>query len=189
MAKHIDIRITCGNLSPCKDCAKFKAKQKHLSRESTSKKATEVCEQVYLDLSKVTVPKTDGTAFNIRQKYWRSIVDEKTGKKWCDFTATKKEIPEQMCQWLNSVKAGGLKVKVIRLDPAGKNVALEKQVETVEWKDLQPIGFEFTSRDTPQHNNLAELSFPYIAGIARSIMSTANIPVGTRVKVAIKAIK
>ena len=189
MAKHIDIRITCGNLSPCKDCAKFKAKQKSVSKERTFKKATEVRERVYLDLSKVTVPKTDGTAFKIKQKHWRSIVDEKTGKKWCDFTATKKEMPEQMCQWLNSMKARGFKVKVIRLDPAGENVALEKRVETAEWKDLQPIDFEFTSRDTPQHNNLAELSFPYIAGIARAMMSAANIPVGTRGKVAIEAIK
>ena len=65
-------------------------------------------------------------------KYCRSIVDEKTGKKWCDFTATKKEMPEQMCKWLNSMKARGFKVKVMRLDPTGENVALEKQVETVE---------------------------------------------------------
>ena len=114
------------------DWAKSKAKQKNVSKESTSKKATEVCKQVYLDLSKVTVPKTDGTAFEIKQKYWRSIVDEKTGKKWCEFTATKKEMPEQMCQWLNSTKARGLKVTVIRLDLAGENVAWEKRVETLK---------------------------------------------------------
>ena len=66
---------------------------------------------------------------------------------------------------------------------------MEKRVETAEWKDLQPIYFEFTPRDTPQHNNLAELSFPYVAGIARAMMSAANIPTGTRGKVAIEAIK
>ena len=52
-------------------------------------------------------------------------------------------MPEQMCQWLNSMKARGFKVKIIRLDPAGENTALEKRVETEEWKDLQPIDFEF----------------------------------------------
>ena len=60
---------------------------------------------------------------------------------------------------------------------------------TAEWKNLQRIDFELTSRDTLQHNNLAELSFPYTAGIARSMMSAVNIPTGTRGKVAIKAIK
>ena len=108
------------------------------------------------------------------------MVDEKTGKKWCNFTITKKKMPDQICQWLNSMKARGFEVKIIRLDPAGKKTALEKRVETVEWKDLQPIDFEFTSRDTPQHINLAELSFPYIAGIARATMSAANIPTSTR---------
>ena len=68
-------------------------------------------------------------------------------------------------------------------------MALEKRVETVEWKDLQPIDFEFTSRDTPQHNNLAELSFLCIAGTTRAMVSTVNIPVGTRGKVASEAIK
>ena len=94
-----------------------------------------------------------------------------------------------MCQWLNSMKARRFKVKIIRLDLAGENAALEKHVETTECKDLEPIDFEFTSLNTPQHNNLAELFFPYIAGIARAMMSTANIPTGTRGKVAIETIK
>ena len=58
MAKHMDIRITRGKLAPCKDCAKSKAKQKNVSKESTSKKATEVCEQLYLDMSKVCSMRT-----------------------------------------------------------------------------------------------------------------------------------
>ena len=53
-AKHMNIKITCGKLALCKDCAKFKAKQKQISKESTSKKATDICKQVYLDLSKMT---------------------------------------------------------------------------------------------------------------------------------------
>ena len=80
-------------------------------------------------------------------------------------------------------------MKVIRLDPAGKYTPVEKRVETEEWKDLQPIDSEFSSRDTSQHNNLAELIFPYIAEIGRAMMSVANIPTGTRGKVAIQAIK
>lgn len=66
---------------------------------------------------------------------------------------------------------------------------LEKRAESVEWQALQPLDFEFTSRDTPQHNNLAELAFPYLAGRARAMMSAAHIPPDVRGKVAIEAIK
>ena len=52
------------------------------------------------------------------------------------------------------------------MDPGGENIALENMVTEAEWKNLQPVDFEITSRDTPQHNNLAELAFPYLAGIA-----------------------
>ena len=45
----------------------------------------------------------------------------------------------------------------------------------------------YTSRGTLQHTSFAELSFPYIAGIARVMMSAANIPIGTRGKVVIIA--
>ena len=80
-------------------------------------------------------------------------------------------------------------MKSIRLDPAGDNTPVEKCIETAEWKDLQPIDSEFTSCDTPQHNNLAELSFPYIAGIVSAMASEANIHTGTRGKKAIQTIK
>ena len=124
IANHININVTRRKLAQCKHCDKSKAKQKSVSKESHYKKATEVCERIYMDLSKVTVPKQDGTMFNINKKHWKSVVDEKTGKKWCDFTATKKEMLDQMCQWLNSMQARGFKVKIIRLDPVGENGAL-----------------------------------------------------------------
>ena len=69
IANHMNINITCGKLAPCKHCAKSKAKERNVSKESQSKKATEVCERIYLDLSKVTVPKKDGTTFDINKKH------------------------------------------------------------------------------------------------------------------------
>ncbi len=59
----------------------------------------------------------------------------------------------------------------------------------MDWQSLQPVSFEFTSRDTPQHNSLAELSFPYIAGKARAMMSAAHVPDAIQGKVSVKAIK
>ena len=53
---------------------------------------------------------------------------------------------------------------------------------------MQPIKFEVTSRKTPQHNNLAELAFPYIAGIASVMMAAANVPGDVRGKVVLEAL-
>ncbi len=38
-------------------------------------------------------------------------------------------------------------IKIIRMDPAGKNVKLEKRAESVDRKPIQPVEFEFTLRD------------------------------------------
>ena len=46
----------------------------------------------------------------------------------------------------------------------------------MSWTPLQPVDFEFTSWDTPQHNNLAELAFPYLDDKARAMMGAAHIP-------------
>ena len=59
-------------------------------------------------------------------------------------------------------------IKIIRLDPAGENIKLEIRSKSADWK--LATEYEFTSRDTPQHNNLAELAFPYLAGRARAMM-------------------
>ena len=75
------------------------------------------------------------------------------------------------------------------MDPSGENHKLAKRAQSVDWKELQPIDFEFTSRDTPQHNNLAELSFPYIAGKSRAMMGAAHVPAKVRGKVAPKAVE
>jgi hypothetical protein len=49
------------------------------------------------------------------------------------------------------------------------------------------ITFEYTPRDTPQHNHLAELGLASIANKGRSLMSAANIPMKIMYKVWIKA--
>ena len=49
-------------------------------------------------------------------------------------------------------------MNIIRLGPAGEDAAFEKRVETVKWKDLQPIDVEFTVRDTPQHISCVDIS-------------------------------
>ena len=45
------------------------------------------------------------------------------------------------------------------------------------------IVFEFTSRNTPQHNYLADIGFPIVMGNARAMLADANIPTDIRSKV------
>ena len=94
------------------------------------------------------------------------IVCEATGKKWSDFTATESETVERSCKHFHKLKTRGIPVRYVRLDPAGENKKLAKCTESSDWAVLQPIDFKFTSRDTPQHNSLDELAFPYLAGKA-----------------------
>ena len=50
------------------------------------------------------VSREDGSDVDLNQKYWKIIVNEQTGKKWHDFTATKKEMVEKTCEWLKKIK-------------------------------------------------------------------------------------
>ena len=188
-AKKLNWVITRGSFGVCLHCAKAKAKQKNVCKASESPKATTPGGRLYLDLSKVTVPTSEGGEYTISQKWWEIMVDENTGKKWSSFSRTKNEMVETTCEFFNLLKSRDIPVLKVRLDPAGENHALEKRAQTADWAGLQPIIFEFTSRDTPQHNALAELAFPYLSGLARSMMNGAYVPPTTRAKVAIEAIK
>ena len=72
--------------------------------------------------------------------------------------------------------------------PAGENHKLTKHAGSSEWVILQPLDFEFMSHDTPQYNSLAELAFPYLAGMAHAMMGGAMLWDKMCGKVALKAI-
>jgi hypothetical protein len=188
-AKELGWEITRGKLKPRGHCACSKAKQKNVSKEATTEKSKRPCERVYLDLSKITVPHSDGTESSISKKNWRIMVDEATGKKWSSFHNSKAGMVEPTCELLNVLKSKGLPVTKIHLDPAGENAKLEKQAKSADWVILQPIDFEFTSRDTPQHNCLAELAFPNLAGKARAMMSAAHCSDDAKGKIALECIR
>ena len=90
---------------------------------------------------------------------------------------------------MDIMKSNGLPILHIQMNPGGKNIALENMVTEAEWKNLQPVDFEITSCDTSPHNNLAELAFPYLAGIAQAMMHASNIPGDVRGKVVLEALR
>ena len=112
-AKHLCWVLTQGSMSPCKHCTKAKARQKNVAKESKVEKALHTGKCIYLDLSKVTVSKLDGSEFKINQKYWKIIVDECTRKKWCDFMETKIGMVKRTCEFLHLMKTRNVPIKCI----------------------------------------------------------------------------
>jgi hypothetical protein len=101
-------------------------------------------------------------------------VDERTQLKFSDFFNTKIGMVEPTCQLFYKWKEKGMPVKVVRCDDAGENKALKARCDSSDWK--LNIEFEFTGRDTPQRNHLAELGLASIANKGRALMYRANVP-------------
>jgi hypothetical protein len=104
--------------------------------------------------------------------------------KFSTFHKHKDEMVEPSCELFSKWKHEH-PVKYIRCDNAGENKTLQKRANGVDWK--LNIEFEFTPRDTPQHNHLAELGFASIANEGRALLSAANVPMKVRLKVWVKA--
>ena len=96
---------------------------------------------------------------------------------------------ECLYEFMHKMKQKGIPISINWLDPAGEKKEWENQVGCVAWAPLQPVNFEFTSWDTPQHNNLAELAFPYLAGKAKVMMGAAHISDDVHGKLEIESVK
>jgi hypothetical protein len=91
-----------------------------------------------------------------------SIVDNKNG------------MVEETCEQLHRWKESGRGAKIIRVDNAGKKKLLQKRSQSADWR--LNVNFEFTARDTPQQNHLAELGFAHLANYGRALMAQVNAP-------------
>eukprot|EP00980_Cylindrotheca_fusiformis_P024487 scaffold11958_cov69-Cylindrotheca_fusiformis.AAC.1 len=71
------------------------------------------------------------------------------------------------------------------MDNAGENLKFEQRANSAAWKlAIKP---EYTARNTPQQNHLAELGFATLWNRSRAMMIAANIPSEIRYRVARKA--
>ena len=94
---------------------------------------------------------------------------------------------EPTCVQLKKWEQANKKVDVIRLDNAGENKTLQKRSDSVKWQ--LGIKYEFTARDTPQQNSLAEVGFATLANRGRAMMHYANIPIAIRPRVWTEAMR
>jgi len=157
----------------CQDCAMGKAQQKGVVKKSTHQIATKNGERMFLDLS--SVKNTEFPEMDVVPKpYWRIIVDERTQMKFSDFYSTKNEMVEPTCEFFNKLKNEDMPVKYLRCDNGGENLLLKKRLNSADWK--LNVELEFTGRDTPQRNYLAEVGFHVISNRGRAIMHAAKVP-------------
>jgi hypothetical protein len=61
------------------------------------------------------------------------------------------------------------------MDNAGENQMLDKRCKS-KYRQFG-MEFEYTARETPHHNHMAELGFSTLGNKGRALMVKANIPV------------
>jgi hypothetical protein len=128
-----------------------------------------------LDIATVKQPKGGP---NVTRTNWRIMVDEQTQLKFSNFYKKKNGMIEPTCVQLNKWKQAGLAVKYMPLDNTGENLKLQEVSDSKDWK--LGIEFEYTARDTPQQNHLAELGFTILANRGQALMVRANVPMECR---------
>lgn len=176
-AAELNYELTRGTMKPCEACTVAKAKQKNIPKVSDAEKGTKEERRIYLDISTIKAKKNGP---KVTKPNWRIMVDEHSTMKFSDFYSTKDGMVEPTCATLNKWKQDGHGAKFIRLDDAGENKLLQKRADGKDWK--LNVKFEFTGRNTPQRNHLAELGFASLANKGRAMMVDANVPLETRYK-------
>jgi len=187
-AKHLGWTIRSGNMNPCTGCTAAKARQKNVPKhtgEMSDNSTSEKTGRYYMDIA--TVRKPDELNVTVSKPVWHIIVDERTQLKFSFFYTSKNAMIEPTCEWLKKATNSQCPVKIIRMDNAGENKKLEARMQSVDWQ--MNIKVEYTARDTPQQNHLAELAFAVIANRGRAMMSKANIPMETRYRLYSEAFK
>ena len=106
--------------------------------------------------------------------WWRMIVDGFSGLKKSNCFATKNGMVEPKCEFLHKLWENGFPVKKLRMDGAGENKTLEKQLNGSKWQ--MAVNVEWTPRDTPQFNAKVEVGFATIANQGRVVMAAAHVP-------------
>jgi hypothetical protein len=164
-----------GEKQKCIHCAIGKGRQTNAYKVSNHIMSNKIGERMFLDLAAV-IPNKDSDAFveSSYKRYWRILVDEASQFKISDFFETKNAMIEPTCEKLFNLKEENKTVKYIRCDDGGENQGLKNRSHSIDWK--LPIKFDFTVRDTPQRNYLAEVGLGTIVERGRAIMSAAKVP-------------
>ena len=174
IAESLGWKLTGNQTINCASCAAGKAKQKSLNKVKILDPDDEKnWYRAYLDIS--TVRKAENMPVPPNPN-WRIIVlGTNVQLKFSHFFKSKNNMVEPTCKLLHRWGQAGIAIKKLRMDNAGENIALEKRLKSESWKN--PVEVEYTARDTPQQNSVAEVAFYALANKARAAMHQANLPV------------
>ena len=175
-AKHLGWTVT-GTPSVCSSCAVAKAKQKSLPKVSLAVPLKDGERRIHLDVStiKKMKEKEGETVKQLAKPNWLMIVDAESLRKWSSWHAKKDDIVGYTCQLFKAFEQANRRVTYLRMDNAGENQRLAEELKSSKWK-MAYIKIEFTPRDTPQMNSLAEVSFSSIGDKVRAVLTGANVP-------------
>ena len=109
-------------------------------------------DHMFLDLCGIALGNQSPT------KYWRLMVNKANGLKFSHFGAAKFGLVDPTLYLLQTLKDQKHPIHFLQCDNGGKYASLKEHCGTADWELV--IQFKFTARDTPQHNHLAEASFP-----------------------------
>ena len=161
----------------CASCTTGKAKQKSLNKvkipDPDDKKNWY---RAYLDIS--TVKKAENMPTPPNPNWQIIVLGTNMQLKFSHFFKSKNNMVEPTCKLMHRWGQPGVQIKKLRMDNTGENIALEKRLKSESWKN--PVEVEYTARDTPQQNSVAEVAFYAVANKARAAMHHANLPMEMR---------
>lgn len=182
--EHLGLKVSKEKMKPCAACAAGKAKQKNIKRDQVAVQAPGE-RRGFLDIA--TIKKKAGMPMPDKSNWRLIVVDQNIQIKFSMFLPAKSDMVEPTCEQLYKWDKEGLKVTHLRMDNAGENKSLKQRMESKDWK-LQ-IVCEFTARDTPQQNSLAEVGFATLSNRGRALMHRANLTMPERYLLATEALQ
>ena len=157
----------------CASCAAGKAKQKSLNKVKIPDPDDEKhWYRAYLDIS--MVKKANNMPDQPNPNWQIIVLSTNVQLKFSHFYKSKSKMVKPTCEIMHQWGQAGILIKKLRMDNAGENIALEKRLKSESWKN--PVEIEYTARDTPHQNSLAEVAFCALANKAQVAMHHVNLP-------------
>jgi len=133
-------------------------------KKTTTRKASEPGERIYVDISYTFEPSMGGS------KYWLLVIDQFTKFKWSRFIKKKSDLAINLVEIIKLIRFDNYQVKYIRCDNAGENQVIKK---TMIDNEMFGMKLEYTTPYTPQFNGLVERSFAFLYDRVRAMLNNA----------------
>ena len=171
--KYLNWNITRSSFPPCESCSVGKAKRKNLPVHDEPNHGDDDVRRMYLDIHSLR-DKEGKLLTGMTNVHMCMKVLAPMNLKLPSFHPAKNAMVEPTCEQMNLWKDAGFGITHLRMDNAGENKLLANTMNGRDWKlNITP---EFTARDTPQQNHLAEIAITHVNHGAVTLLYRANVP-------------